>query len=337
MAAVAASQYAPAPRQQLVALLQQGMTGTELRPHLSRDKWREAERIVAACRELSIEILPVSSARYPYRLHEIQAPPAALYVRSAAGPWNPPDAMLAVVGTRAASVEICGFATQVSMELAVAGFSIVSGLALGIDGAAHRGALLVGGAARDESEAGATIAVLAHGLDQIYPPSHEPLAEQILASGGALVSEYPPGTQALKHHFLARNRVIAGMSRGVVVIQAGARSGSLVTARFGADFGRDVFVYQVGEVDERHSGGSQMIEDGAIPFSDARRILAEYGLMPASPHPEAADGGRELEVEAFLREHRLTEVDLLKLELEEKVERLPGNRLRLKARIREGQ
>lgn len=328
VAGIAVSQYLPAPRRELVSLMQEGMSGAELRPHLSLDKWRAAERICSQCQTLNIEILPISSTRYPYRLHQVPAPPPVLYVRSEAAQWAAPGPMLAVVGTRAASVEMCGLATEVAHALSVAGFSIVSGLALGVDGAAHRGALLE--SASDRDKAGGTIAVLAHGLDKVYPPTHEALAEQIMAQGGALISEYPPGTSAFKHHFLARNRVIAGMCQGVVVIQAGVRSGSLVTARFGADFGRDVFVYQTPGIDERHSGGAQMIEDGAIPFGDASRILKEYGLAQQGVVGGGVADHREMGVDEFLALHGLSPSQLLKLELEDKVVRLPGNRVRAK-------
>lgn len=333
IAAIAVSLYMPAPRHELVSLMQEGMNGAELQPHLSSDKWRAAQRICSECQHQNIQVVPIVSARYPYRLHQVPAPPPVLYVRSGSPEWAPPEAMLAVVGTRTASVEMCGFATEIAKSLSSGGFWIVSGLALGVDGAAHRGSLLE--SATNSEKAGGTIAVLAHGLDKVYPPTHEPLAEQILAQGGALISEYPPGTPAFKHHFLARNRVIAGLSQGVVVIQAGARSGSLVTARFGADFGRDVFVYQPQRVDERHSGGAQMIEDGAIPFVDVARILMEYGVT----HQGAAGGAapadsREMGIDEFLALHRLTPSQLLKLELEDKVVRLPGNRVRAKVALR---
>lgn len=325
LAAIAVSLYLPAARAELLPLMQSGMSGAQLRPYLGSAKWGQAEEILQCCAALSIRVVPLSSRSYPPLLRQIPIPPPVLFVRSYNEAWTPPQQALAVVGTRAASVEACGFATKISMALCSAGFAVVSGLALGIDGAAHRGALA---SCRQSAgtEAPATVAVLAHGLDILYPPSHEPLAEQILENGGALISEYAPGTTPLKHHFLARNRIIAGMSRGVVVIQAGSRSGSLVTARFGADFGRDVFVYQHSGPDERHSGGAEMIADGAIPFTSAAEILREYGISAACD----AHTAEELAVEEFLARQGISSADLLKLELEEKVERLPGNRLRLR-------
>lgn len=326
LAAIAVSLYTPAPRAELVSLMQSGVTGAALRLHLGSGKWRQAEDALRRCEALSIQVVPITSALYPDLLQQVPFPPPVLYVRSRSERWVPRQLALAVVGTRAASVEACAFASKISMEIARAGVSIVSGLALGIDGAAHRGAI---GSMTDraESEEPPTVAVLAHGLDTIYPPSHEPLAEQIVEQGGAIVSEYAPGTTALKHHFLARNRIIAGMSQGVVVIQAGSRSGSLVTARFGADFGRDVFVYQHTGWDERHSGGAEMIDDGAMSFTGSAEILAEYGLAPQ----QQAQGVEELAIDEFLARHALSPADLLKLELAEIVERLPGNRVRVKA------
>ncbi len=326
LAAIAVSLYPPAPRAELVSLMQAGMIGAELRPHLGSGKWRQAEDTLRRCEALSIQAVHITSEFYPDMLRQVPLPPPVLYVRSRSERWAPGQIALAVVGTRAASVEACAFASKISMEIASAGVSIVSGLALGIDGAAHRGALSIA-TQRAESDEPPTVAVLAHGLDTIYPPSHEPLAEQIVEQGGALVSEYAPGTTALKHHFLARNRIIAGMSQGVVVIQAGSRSGSLVTARFGADFGRDVFVYQHSGWDERHSGGAEMIEDGAMPFTGSAEILAEYGLAPQ----QKTQGVEELAIDEFLARNDLSPADLLKLELAELVERLPGNRVRVKA------
>ena len=165
----------------------------------------------------------------------------------------------------------------------------MSGLALGVDGAAHRGALT--------ATCGCpTIAVLAHGLDRVYPSSHSQLADSIVHQGGALVSEYPPGIEPLKHHFLERNRIIAGLSLGVVVVQAGERSGSLVTANYAADFGRDVFVLEGADGDSGFSGGARLIEDGAIPIAGAREVLEEYGVQNEAPVTGCASTWQTLSV-----------------------------------------
>jgi DNA processing protein len=197
---------------------------------------------------------------------------------------------------------------------------VVSGLALGIDGAAHRGALTAPGSCP-------TIAVVAHGLERTYPPSHTTLADSIVERGGAIISEYPPGTEPLKHHFLERNRIVAGLSLGVVVIQAGERSGSLVTARFAAEYGRDVFVLEAEDDDARCSGGANLIEEGAIPIAGAREVLQEYGALPAQS--EANDGGpwRTMTVDEYLRMTGYSASQLLRFEMEGRVLRLPGNRV----------
>ena len=223
-----------------------------------------ASQVIQACADTQIVIIPFLGEGYPVSLREIPDPPAVIFIRSRSSPPNFGELIVGMVGTRAASVEMCHRASELALELVSAGVTVASGLALGIDGAAHRGAL------QGESPC-PTIAVLAHGLDQIYPSSHRSLAEAILSSGGALISEYPPGVGPLKHHFLARNRIIAGLARGVIVAQAGSRSGSLVTARFAADFGRDVFVLSCDQSDERVAGGVSLIEEG-VSMSEVLRL-----------------------------------------------------------------
>jgi len=324
VAAIAISLYSPGPRRDLTDLLIAGMRPAELRRHISADKWRQAERIDGESRALGVEAIPASSRRYPFRLRHIPGAPAALFVRAASHPWVPPDRMLAVVGTRAATVEVCAAASELSQELVEAGFMVVSGLALGVDGAAHRGALC-SVPSGDRAGKGGTAAVLAHGLDRTYPPSHEPLAQEILSAGGALLSEHPIGRQPLRHHFLERNRIIAGMCEGVIVMQAGERSGSLVTARLAADFGRDVFVYIPDAVNEGHSGGLAMVEDGARPFVSASDVLREYGLV--APSPQVGEW-EACSVEEYLSRHAISYADLLGLELQGQARRMPGNRVR---------
>jgi DNA processing protein len=215
---------------------------------------------------------------------------------------------------------MCHVASELGQQLAQGGVTVVSGLALGIDGAAHRGSLA-------SSSVLPTIGVLAHGLERIYPPSHEGLARQIVESGGALVSEYPPGTEPMKHHFLARNRIIAGLSRGVVVVEAGVRSGSLVTAQFAADFGRDVFVVTQSEVGDRNAGGDSMIEQGAHPIRSAAEVLREYGLVRSENESEGS--WRFVGLSDFVRESNLSASQLLQMEIEGTLVRLSGNMIRV--------
>ena len=224
---------------------------------------------------------------------------------------------------RSASIDVCRRATEIAKDIAAAGITVVSGLALGIDGAAHRGAL-------DSKIECATIAVLAHGLDRVYPPSHLGLAREIVSSGGIIISEYAPGVEPLKHHFLARNRIIAGLSRGVLVVQAGARSGSLVTANFAADYGRDVFVFDDNVPGDASSGGSSLIDQGAIAVRSARDILAEYGLAQSSEIFSDESAWTTTTLETFLNVTKLSSSELLKLELAGLLIRLPGNQVRVR-------
>ena len=290
---------------------------------ISEGDRQRAREILAQCAELGIEIWPITSPAYPVLLREINSPPAVLYVKRFHIGHSIPSASLGVVGTRAASVEICQCASEIAHMLAQAGLTIVSGLALGIDGAAHRGAL-------QAEIACPTVAVLAHGLDRVYPPTHSGLARQILDSGGMLLSEYAPYVEPMKHHFLARNRIIAGLSRGVVVIEAGARSGSLVTANFAADYGRDVFVLSAGGDDPKKREGCQsLIEQGAIPIESARDVLSEYGLVAEQELQHAKHRWVTMPVEEFIKESKISVGELLKRELAGQVVRLPGNKVRV--------
>jgi DNA processing protein len=180
---------------------------------------------------------------------------------------------VAMVGARACTGYGSQAAGQLAAELARAGTTIVSGAALGVDGAAHRGALAVGGA---------TVAVLACGIDRSYPASHRTLI-QAIGQRGAVLAELPPGTSPTRFRFLARNRLIAALGLGTVVVEAAARSGSLVTARLAAELGRAVFAVP-GPVTSRQSmGTNQLLCDGAIPAVEAPQILAELGVESARP------------------------------------------------------
>lgn len=312
-----------APRARKVELLTQLVNGASLASlstYLSGPELRAGQMAVEEGIARGFEVIPYSSARYPAALRATSLPPAALFIRARERAFTFPSKMVSLVGTRAASVEMCQRASIVAGHLARADLCVVSGLALGIDGAAHRGALA-------SSRSCPTIAVVAHGLERTYPPSHASLADSIVERGGAIISEYPPGTEPLKHHFLERNRIVAGLSLGVVVIQAGERSGSLVTARFAAEYGRDVFVLEADEDDTRCSGGANLIEEGAIPIAGAREVLQEYGVLPAES--DTSDGGawRTMTVDEYLRMTGYSVAQVLRLEMEGRVLRLPGNRV----------
>jgi len=315
-------------RTRLMRAVREARSWEIVRPMMARSELDAAIDLSQVCDANDITPVSFLSEEYPVALGEIPDPPAVLFQRSCSSSTVKDALCVGVVGTRAASVEMCHRASELGAELVAGGVSVVSGLALGIDGAAHRGAI-------QGDLACPTIAVLAHGLDHIYPPSHRSLAEAIIASGGALISEYPPGVKPFKHQFLARNRIIAGLSRGVIVVEAGARSGSLVTARFAADFGRDVFVMDVATSDERVAGGVSLIEQGASQITSARDVLIEYGLTQNDRSTEGAvpDDTLELSLDALMDQTGVSTSDVLRLELAGLVRLLPGNRCSIRARI----
>jgi DNA processing protein len=213
---------------------------------------------------------------YPTWLARIHDPPDRLWVRGRLFP-DEGERAVAIVGARAATPLGRSFARVLAKDLARAGLTIVSGLARGIDAAAHLGAL--------EGD-GRTVAVLGSGIDRPYPRENAALAEAI-AARGALVSEFPPGTEPWKGNFPRRNRTIAGWSRLVVVVEAGERSGALITARAALDEGRDVMAVPGHPSVPAAAGANALLRDGAALVRDARDVLAELGLDPPTPGPAA--------------------------------------------------
>ena len=205
---------------------------------------------------------------YPPLLSELHDPPANLFVRVDGGPLAEPG--VAVVGARSCSAYGAQVARTLARELASAGLVVVSGLARGVDGEAHRGALEGGGR---------TVAVLGCGIDRDYPRSHAELARRIVASG-AVVSEYPPGVEPAPWRFPARNRIIAGLSLATVVVEARERSGALITADFALELGRDVFAVP-GEITSGLSAGTNdLLRQGAAPLTAVRDVLEALGIEP---------------------------------------------------------
>jgi DNA processing protein len=206
-------------------------------------------------------------------LRAIPDPPIVLWVRGRIQ-LDPPGILgltgpaIAIVGSREASSEGIGLARQLGRGLATAGLTVVSGLARGIDAAAHAGALAAGGP---------TVAVLGSGADRVYPPRNAELAQRIVEGGGALISEQPPGSPALPHHFPLRNRIISGLSLAVVVVEASDRSGSLITARAALEQGRDVLVVPGGVGSGRFKGSHALIKDGAALVETVEDVLNELG------------------------------------------------------------
>lgn len=235
----------------------------------------DVEGQIALCREHGIDVLTESNPAYPRPLREIHDPPGVLFVR---GQMKPNDALaVGIVGTRHGTHYGLRQAERLASGLARAGLTIVSGLARGIDAAAHRGALAVGGR---------TIAVLASGVMNIYPPEHDKLADEVAAQG-ALVSESPPHSQPMAGAFPQRNRIISGLSLGVIVVEAADRSGALITARHAMEQGREVFAVP-GNVDTRASSGChKLIRDGARLVESADDVLEELGpLVEAVPRDD---------------------------------------------------
>jgi DNA processing protein len=218
-------------------------------------------------------------AGYPPLLRELYDPPALLFYRGILPDPEKPAA--ALVGTRRPSSAASMRAFGMGRDLGRAGVPVVSGLALGIDAFSHRGNLEGGGA---------TVAVLGSGLDYVYPASNRGLARRILEGGGALLSEYPPGTRPAKWHFPARNRIIACLARAVVIVEAPEKSGALITADFALQLGRDLFVADVGAASGKGGGCRALAADGAEVIAGVEGILREWGLEAREPENPAADG-----------------------------------------------
>lgn len=214
------------------------------------------------------DVLTISQSddSYPPLLREIAQPPKQLYVRGTL----PSGPSLAVVGTRKPTAYGKQITPRLTSELARAGLIIVSGLAYGIDALAHEAALGSGGT---------TVAVLGTGPDEdsLYPRKHTKLARRIVESGGAVISEYAPGTEGRKYHFPARNRIIAGMSLGTLVIEAKQKSGALITTRHATDENRDVFAVPGPITSAESVGPNRLIETGATPVLSPQSILDAYG------------------------------------------------------------
>jgi DNA processing protein len=212
----------------------------------------------------------LGSPGFPALLAQIPNPPQELWLRGDLSICDRPA--VAVVGARAASRGGMAMASAIAGDLARAGILVVSGLARGIDSAAHVAALDAGGK---------TVAVLGTGIDVVYPPEHRELTERI-ARDGLLITEFWPGTAPEVSHFPRRNRIISGLSRGVVVVEAAEKSGSLITARLAADQGREVMVVPGPVLGGRNRGAHALIRDGAKLVESAVDILQELGLESAS-------------------------------------------------------
>ena len=259
-------------------MTRQGLTALEDK---SLDR---ADKILGDCERLGLQILTIRDAAYPDRLRNISDPPLVLYVQGRM-PLFDDEVAIAMVGSRKASPYAQMMGEKLAFQMAGLGALIVSGLAAGGDAAAHRGALRAGGL---------TVAVIGGGHDIIYPARNRGLYEDI-AVRGAILSEYPPGTEHEGSHFPVRNRIISGLSLGVVVMEAPERSGALITASRALDQGRDVFAMP-GQMDDWHCAGSnKLLRDGAGVVTDAWDILSHY----AGRYPHKIRGIRKEEPAKF--------------------------------------
>jgi DNA processing protein len=228
------------------------------------------ERVRSA--QAGVGVLAWNDPHMPAQLLAISDVPPVLWYRGSLDSLHQPA--VAIVGSRAASSVALETARRLAADLALRGITVVSGLARGVDSAAHRGAL----------ETGRTIAVLGSAVDHVYPAEHTELAAQI-SGNGLVLSEYPPGTPPLPFHFPMRNRLISGLSRAVVVIEASDKSGSLITAACAAEQGRDVMAVPGNVLSGRNRGGHALIRDGAKIVECADDIVAELGFgWPAQIH-----------------------------------------------------
>jgi DNA processing protein len=280
---------------------------------------------VAQLAHARVRMLPFGSPAYPERIASLVDAAPLLGVRGDPALLAMP--FVAIVGARAPTRLGLDVARGLARELAEHGIGIVSGLARGIDAAAHRGALDAGGI---------TVAILGCGPEQVYPHEHVALAEEIAASG-VVMSELPTGAPPAKHHFPLRNRLISAVSRAVVVVEARARSGSLVTARHAAAQGRDVLAVPGSVGAPTSEGPNQLLREGAWPVLDASDVLAAIGLGPATPVEKAGQRRSESDVEpvraATARVTESARIDPAAIPLLEAIRHDPGTRDEIAARL----
>jgi DNA processing protein len=319
------------------------IVGLEVAERLIAYDWRQAATEQAAlAQRCGARLVLLPDAEYPVLLRPIDLPPPFLLVR---GDLRREDALgVAIVGSRRGSPYGLRVAERLGADLGGRGVTVVSGLARGIDTAAHRGALDVGGR---------TIAVLGSGVDVLYPPENGRLAREV-ARAGAVVSQFPMGTPPLPHHFPARNRLIAGLTLGTVVVEAAERSGALITARLAGELGREVYAVPGNVSAEGSQGTNGLIRDGARLIQGWEDVVAEWrpdlrealrpvpasgpssrGDVPEVPAAEASAllallGEEPIAIDTLVEQSRLpsgqASAELVALELRGLVRRIDGQR-----------
>ncbi len=253
----------------------------------------KARKIIQQCKESNIEIVTIGDVAYPERLLYIDNPPAVLYVKGNLEVISE-ELSIAMVGTRNSTPYGMRTAFQLSADLAANGAVIISGGALGIDTYSHRGAL---------NSDGKTVCVLGCGINYKYLRENDEMKKQILRRG-AVISEYPPDTPASRYTFPQRNRIISGLSKGVLIVEAGKRSGSLITAELALEQGRDVFAVPGDISSDVSFGTNELIKDGAVPVTSAADVIEYYGgKLQENKKPPKKNSKKE--VPAF------TQIDLL--------------------------
>lgn len=302
---------------------------------------REIDAEISAVERLGARYLLLGQTGYPGLLAELDTSPPALIVRGSLSLLQKP--MVAIVGARNASAAACRFARDLSLGLAQEGAVVVSGLARGIDTAAHRGAL-----------GGGTVGVIASGIDIAYPPENAELQEAV-ATQGLLIAEQPPGREPLARHFPYRNRIIAGMTQGTVVVEAAPKSGSLITARLANEAGREVMAVPGSPLDPRAMGCNQLIREGATlvqspadvleairPIHGVRSAGSRYQAEPIATDASATErdsvhcllSHAPVSVDEVIRQSGLVtatvQTVLLELELAGRLERHAGGRVSLR-------
>lgn len=332
----------------LTALEETGMQAASAQSIATGKSMELAREEVARASAAGVTLIPVDDLAYPSRLKEIYDPPLILYVRGESEVLRKPG--IAVVGTRHPTPYGSGMAERLACDLAAQGLVIISGMARGVDTASHRGAI---------SAKGKTVAVFGTGVDVIYPKENSRLSEQILALGGALISEFPLGTFAAPQNFPIRNRIISGMSLGVLVVEAAEYSGTRITARMALEQNREVFAVPGNVINKNSWGPNTLIKQGATlvaTWEDVwEELPADVRLALAPPRsPESPDASsaslfpddglppHEKRILSLLKADEATHIDelieklesqmssselfaaLFELELSGKVRQMPG-------------
>lgn len=273
-------------------LLQAGLDSETVAALSNHRHQIDPAKLWARLNELKISVVALFDEAYPKLLKEIADPPPLLFYKGSAAAWQ--NQCLAIVGSRRPTGYGLRVTSELGKDLAVAGLTIVSGLAYGIDTAAHQAALEI---------KTPTIAVLASGLDIIYPAANRNLADKIMADGGALLSEFTPGRPPLKQNFPYRNRIIAGLARGTLVTEATLDSGALITAKLALEYNRDVFAVPGSIFSDPSQGTNELLKLGARLVTKSSDILDYFGLDQTSHRPRISlNDAQEKFLEIFTRE-----------------------------------